>query len=384
MHTKLATLALIAAAGAAAAQSAIQPAPQATPQPTLTFSAAEAAEYLDAIAPTNAALVYYQHFITTFQADALTESYVHFNADPDDDDTFSRTAEEAEQALADAQDEFANLYWASTLPHCDFGIQFQHGWEALLPHLGKLRAAARVLEADARRHLEAGDADAAARRLATIYNMSRQISHEGVLISSLVSAALNAYAQPLTGEMIESADLTEDGRDLLIASLESFDPEDPYGIRACVTMEGVVSLGWLTKRFSDGNAGTRLSQLGFFGDSPDPQLVRKLDALDGPTLRAEAEKMIEFYRRTLEVWHDDDAIAKIEALGAIVEIGGFGDLAKLFAAAFDRARAQDLKAQAQLRETLTSLRAYRPDPDNQNDEDADAPQPEATAPQPSR
>lgn len=330
---------------------------QTVPEPGPGLGAAEAAAYLDELAPTNAALVYYQHLLTV--PDSTLQAYVHFNADPDDDDTYGQSREDAERAMADAQETLDNLAWASRLPVCDFGVQYQQGWAALLPHLGKLRSFARVLEADARRQFAAGDPDKAAERLATICNMSRQIvDREPVLITSLVSIAITTFAHTAVLEAIESGQLTDAGRDMLIESLKQFEGDDPFKVRECVKMEAVVSLGWLAKTFPDGGAGTELKEMGFLYDDTSAQTIRKLNDMNGPEFLAEAERMLEFFRRSLDAWNEPDAVAQMDQLGAVVGVGGFGELGKAFAPAFGKARASDLRGQAMLEETLAALTAY--------------------------
>ncbi|MFG0259527.1 MAG: hypothetical protein ACF8LK_04160, partial [Phycisphaerales bacterium JB041] len=73
---------------------------------------------------------------------------------------------------------------------------------------------------------------------------------------------------------------------------------------------------------------------------------------------AEAERMLEFFRRSLDVWDQPDAVTKMDELGAVVGVGGFGELGKAFAPAFGRARSSDLKGRAMLEETLAALAAY--------------------------
>jgi hypothetical protein len=347
LHTS--ALALVVAAGCAAAQA----------QPTLDITAAESAELLDSMAPTNAAFVYYQLFLNEDQE--LMETYVHFNGTDEDDDQHGTTFEHAEQVLVSGQKTLDNFVWASRLPECDFGVQYQQGWSAILPHLGKMRSATRVLEADARRHLGAGDPEKAVERLRAIYDMSRQTNGDQILISSLVSIAMTRIADPLVNEMMESGELTEEGRDALIESLEAFGTDDPFRVRECIRTEGLISIGWIAKQFPDGNAGTKLAEWGILPDGTSKAEIRRLDAMNGSQVLAEAERMIDYYRGVLEAWDEPDAVDKIRAMGTLVEVGGFGELAKGFAAAFDRAHEGDRRAQDGLAEMLDALRTYRPD-----------------------
>lgn len=344
----VATTALIACSGHATAQ----------PMPRLDITAAESVELLDSMAPTNAALVYYQLLLN--ENKPLYEAYVHFNEDEGDDETFGSTRAEAEQALIDGQGVLDSFAAASRIPRCDFGIQYQNGWAAVLPHLGKLRSVARALHADAIRHLEAGDADKATDRLESIYRMSGQVLEDRLLISSLVGIAIANLAHKTTSEMIESGALTEGGRDLLIEAIEGFGDDDPFLIRDCIKMEGAISVGWVARSFPEGQAGTRLAQWQII-DAENRALIRRLDAMNGNELRAEAERMLDYYRAVLQAWDEDDAAVTIDALGTVVNVGGYGELAKGFAAAFGKVLENDLRARADLHQTLDLLRAYRPE-----------------------
>lgn len=339
---------LLLFAGQAAAQ----------PEPRADFTAQESAAFLEAMAPTNAALVYYQLFLQDHKT--LNEGFVHFNLDEDDDENAPVSLEEAQKAFDEQQHYIENLIWASNMPDCDWGVQYQQGWRAILPHLGKLREAARVLGADARRQFAAGGADKGAERLAAIYNMARHASSDRILICALVGAAMNGLTHGVVNEAIESGRLTEEGRDLLISSLERFSDDDPLGIRACVVMEGAISVGWIVREFPEGRAGTTLAEWGLINES-DAAQIRRLDAMNGPTLRREAERMTEYHRQALQVWDDPDAVAKLDALGALVEAGAYGQLAEGFGAAFGKAREAAFRAEAELDATLAALRAYKPE-----------------------
>src|SRR5436190_1981942 len=60
------------------------------------------------------------------------------------------------------------LLEASRLRKCDFELAVEKGMMVLMPHLGKMRNAVRLLRVDARRHLLDGDAAGAAERIAAI------------------------------------------------------------------------------------------------------------------------------------------------------------------------------------------------------------------------
>lgn len=347
-----AVAALAAVAGLAAAQ------PAERPEPVFGLSAEQSAAYLESLAPTNAALLYFQIFMQ--EDKALSDAYVHFNADEDDDADSPMSREDAEQAFANGQSHLDRFAAAAALPDCDFGLEYQKGFVAMLPHLSKMRHATRILAADARRHLAAGDPDKAAERLATIYRMADHLTGDHVLISSLVSAAMCAHAHEVVTEALEAGALTAPGRDRLLGALARFDAEDPFAMRACVKMEGALASGWLVLTFPEGRAGSRLAEWGIIS-ADDGAMVRRFDSMDGATLRREAERMTEYHRQAFDLWDDPQAGAKLEALGALVEAGAFGELAKGFGAAFGRAKEQSLRAEAALADARAALEAYEPE-----------------------
>ncbi|MBK7406303.1 MAG: hypothetical protein IPJ41_17270 [Phycisphaerales bacterium] len=355
--------ALCVLAGQAAAQTAAQTAAQpgaqtasqtARPQPSLDFTAQESAAFLTSLAPTNAALLYYQIFMQKDQE--LIESYVYFDDDPDNDAGVKLPREDAERLYAASQDYFGRLQHASQLPECDFGVQYENGWEALLPHLGDMRNSTRVLAADAWRHVQAKEGDLAVDRVETMYSMSRQVTEDRILICSLVGVAMASKAHTATRMLIDSGTLTGQGRDRLIAALERFGEEDPFHTRQCVTMEAAISIGWLAKKFPEGHAGSLLE----YGADPDPALAARLAAMDGPTLIRDAERMRDYYKRGLAVWDDADAPQKLDALATAVQAGGFGDVARVFGASLGQVRKSSTRAETELADTLEALRAYKP------------------------
>jgi hypothetical protein len=348
----------------------------------LGLSPEESAALLDSMVPTDAGPVYYQLFMQF--TPALEAAYHYYDGSVLDDDIRTEVAnltgitpEQAAQELDNAQKLIEQLVWASRLDRCDFGLMYQEGWSVLLPHLGKMRSASRILRSDAWRKLDAGEADAAADRLAAIYDMSRQVSRDRVLISSLVGMAMAAHAHVLTNRALEERSLTDAGRDALIAALERFEPDDPFNARECVKMEGVVSLGWLAKEFGDGpDAGARFLNLtpgmgavlepaptnGAPSDAVahDPSAIEnRIRHLDGAGLVAEARRLTPLYEQAVAAWELPDASDRLNALSALVEVGAFGDLGSIFAPALGHVHATDTKAQRELAETLTALQAYR-------------------------
>ena len=87
------------------------------------------------------------------------------------------------------------IHEAAGLDECRFEIDFSIGAASLtLPHLSRLRIAARLLALEAIDHTESGRAGAAARSLLALVRVGRTLRHEPVLISGLVRTAIDGLA----------------------------------------------------------------------------------------------------------------------------------------------------------------------------------------------
>ena len=322
------------------------------------MSAADSHELIESMRPTNAALIYYRLWMTADPR--LSETHLALNDTPDDDGGTAMERETAAQLLADSQKIVEDYIEAASLEDCDFGIAYQDGWNASLPHLGKLRATARLLDTDARRLLDAGEADAAAERAGAIYGLAWQARGDKVLISSLVSVAIANLGHQLTRDLIDSGEISEAQRDALVARLERFEAaEDTFNMQTCIAMEAALTAGWIDSLVGEQRLGDRLAADGFIPVA-DESLQRELNALTKADVRREAERMADYYKRVDDVWEDPDAADKMAALAAVVQAGGFGPLARSFCASLDRGYEAEQRAVGDLLKTLGALQAYRP------------------------
>ncbi|MEK6703991.1 MAG: hypothetical protein AABZ53_17165 [Planctomycetota bacterium] len=102
-------------------------------------------------------------------------------------------APDLSKLLKEHAEDIDRLVEATRLGTCDFGVDYTAGLEALMPHLGKVRALGRVLKADAGRLLEAGDLDGAAKRIAAIERLAAHVLRPAHSIIELLVA--NAVAR---------------------------------------------------------------------------------------------------------------------------------------------------------------------------------------------
>lgn len=157
--------------------------------------------------PDNAALLYYQAFLSLAELDddarSLLRDVARGNVDPND---------EVRQYLAQCQGgiEFAEA--AAEVPYCHWGFRFSQGFDALMPQLAQARGLTFVLMADARVRAADGDYRGALERCLMTETFSRQIGDD-TLISYLVSIAVKAAGyrvmDDVVGQVVDDVALLE-------------------------------------------------------------------------------------------------------------------------------------------------------------------------------
>jgi hypothetical protein len=73
---------------------------------------------------------------------------------------------------------------------CDWGLEYEQGFELLLPHLQKARTLARLAALHARQRIEKGQTAEAADELADVLTLGRHTAPEGITIAVLVRYAI--------------------------------------------------------------------------------------------------------------------------------------------------------------------------------------------------
>ncbi len=240
-----------------------------------------------------------------------------------------------------------SLIYASSLDRCDFEIEYEQGFNAVLPHLGKARQAARILRLDARAKLAAGDTPAAAADLAAMYRLAAHLTHDEVLISSLVSAAIAALADHEAEVLANSGRLSAQGRDAILAAMDRADPADPFGTRRGVASERRISTDWIAANFKGPDAGQRLVAAYLTADDAAHAGVRgRIAAMNGEALAREAAVYAPAIDESVAAWSAPDAAARLAQIEERMASGKYGALGVVLAPAFGKAYAADAKARA--------------------------------------
>jgi len=304
------------------------------------------------VARRNAALVYYRAW-EGMNADDWNLVSHGFETRPD-----VRLSEAQLKVLMENQPFVQALLRAASTADCDWGVQYDEGFRALLPHLGKLRASCRFLAADARRCTQDGDPTGAAKRIAAIVRMSDQLRSDGVLISALVGAAVNQVAVITTEQMLKGNELTPESARLILNAFKSMHTDDLFGSRTSIRLEGWMATQWPRQHFTGPTAGAdfykEMSGMGANAEAPPEPLA----ALDGEGLAAELDKLTAYYDEVQRAWDSPKAQVELLAIQAKVADGAYGEAAKVLAAAFSKAHSSVEKSLAAIQKSITLLETY--------------------------
>jgi hypothetical protein len=193
---------------------------------------------------------------------------------------------------------FQRLLDATKRPDCDFAVDRAAGFDAVMPHLGKVRGLARALRADAERALAAGDLDAAAQRAAAMIRFGRHINlRSESIIEWLVAGAVGSMGAKFVTEHPQLAKAAWK-TDIQQAITEAT-PGDPFGLKRTLKAERAVAVRSLRE-----NKVPDMSGMGGRNWKTVPQAERDQIAND-------LEKL---WDRVLEAWDAPDAQAKLRTL----------------------------------------------------------------------
>ena len=193
------------------------------------------------------------------------------------------------------------LIQATRIPRCDFELELDQGPSVLLPHLGGFRRAARVLRADARRLLIAGDVDGAAERIAAMLRSAAHLQSDRTLISNLVEQAIVGVAVDELRTLAPR--LSVERRLELRAMLLRYDPRDPFRMRQTLAIERDVMTSWLRGSTPD-QIGAMMKEFESTDRAREAgEQYRKLT----PAQHAEqVDRYVRSYNDMIEAWDSGD------------------------------------------------------------------------------
>jgi hypothetical protein len=256
---------------------------------------------------------------------------------------------------------------ATRLAKCDFEIDYENGIGTLLPHLGKMRNAARLLRLDARRLAVAGNVEESAKRLEGMVNMATHAAGDGYIISSLVGIAIVMLTTQEVKAMAEAEVLTLTARDRLLDSLRGLDPKDSMRIRAALMNEQTTMIDWMERYFADEEAGARFAaEVGVAeGNGQEAVLLAAVSKLNQKNFQGELKKLRGAYDVLFEAWDKADRAAAITDFDARVQRQEFGMVAGVLAPSLGRLAISSDRLNTNIAETIEALEKARLAPDDQ-------------------
>ncbi|MDP1661180.1 MAG: hypothetical protein Q8L55_04615 [Phycisphaerales bacterium] len=275
--------------------------------------------------------------------------------------------------LALRKDDISRMVRAGKMQHCDFGIDRGEGFNVLLPHLGKLRMAARTLNADAARCLLEGKPDEAADRYVAIFGLARHAAGDRLLISSLVGIAIATLPEDGLVDHKVAWQLTPSGRARVLAAIDRLDGAAGFRLKDALEGEREMAVELTIFKYGGPDAGRRFADevLSMAADaSPPPPAqpgsaraakdeitdIERIRQMDGEALHAEARKLNRFYVEASKVWDAPDATQRLRELVLEVDRGGFGLLAGPLLPGVTRSRISQDKGVATLERIAAALR----------------------------
>ena len=208
------------------------------------------------------------------------------------------------------------------MPHCDWNLDYTQGLELLLPHLGDIRQAGKLVSVSIQEDVNAGKFDSALLGMESLVGMSKHLNEQGILISSLVSYSVFKMDIQLVSIFNQTDNATQ--LSSFKNTLDTLDPFDPFGIRESAAGEKSLITNSLR------NKDIKDLDLGGFVEEP---------ISTGLDLDFEITKYESVMDRAIEILNmpnKTEALGAAEKLGEEVDAGEHGELTKVLLFRIDR------------------------------------------------
>lgn len=301
---------------------------------------------LDPRDETNAALHYYRIMCAPF-GEAATLVGERRNADDWIPDA------ETAKALEDEQGTLVQFIRASKMKECAWGTAYYtDGFEALLPALGKMRSAARMLSADARRLASQGESRQAAERLAAMYRISDHVSRENILIGSLVGIAISALTNGDVKLLMDKGWLDAESQ-AIIATAAAQARAGDFHMKDAIAMERMIANDWFRRVIRRPDGAKDLREYLSYG--ADAAKLDVLMAMSRDQLDKEIDEAVLFYDDAVKAFFLPDGEALLKTLDSDVVNGRYGLFATVFGPSFMNCRVSWGKGMSGIDDTIKLL-----------------------------
>ena len=146
--------------------------------------------------PDNAAVLYYKAFqLMEFPEEPLKSDMVDYlKGEGKISDAIEEVLQKNQRVLELIQD-------ATEIENCDWGLNYQEGFDMMLPQLNPARRAAYLLLAQARRNLQTGDQSKAIGQCLAVYRMAYHVG-DNILVSYIVNLSLTELANRVMVDLL--------------------------------------------------------------------------------------------------------------------------------------------------------------------------------------
>ncbi|MBL8762500.1 MAG: hypothetical protein JNL50_14490 [Phycisphaerae bacterium] len=261
---------------------------------------------------------------------------------------------ETSAALENEQGTLVQFIRASKMKECTWGTAYYtDGFEALLPALGKMRTAARLLSADARRLASQGESRQAAERLAAMYRIGDHVAREHILIGSLVGIAISALANGDVKLLMDKGWLDAESRAIIVTAAAQARAGD-FSMKGAIAMERMVVDDWFRRVIRRPDAAEKLREWTSM-EGADEAKIDALRAMSPEQLGKELDEAVKFYDDAIAAFYLPEGEALMKQLGKDVEAGRYGLFGSIFCPAFDKCRVSWGKGMAGIDDTIKLL-----------------------------
>ncbi len=242
--------------------------------------------------------------------------------------------------------------------YSDFGLNYEEGFELLLPHLNSMRGIVKLMRTDTVVKLRDGDTSNAATQIASLYRIGAHMSEDRILISGLVGQAIFSVGEFATQRGLDEGAFGAEDSAAILQSLKGLDPIDPFAYVEGMSMEREIMATWLSTRFEeDGGLDVVVDSLFL---EPEGELRTGLENLDDDTFYEQLDQVDQLANTMIETFMMSDeqgARDKLAALGEEIASGEHGMLAQVLMPAYGKIYDRMLQAREQVATRIESLEA---------------------------
>ncbi|MEM1224968.1 MAG: hypothetical protein AAGJ40_04695 [Planctomycetota bacterium] len=279
----------------------------------------------------NAALSYWQAFALLPPIDDATRERVASIMRGD-----SVVDDDMQRLVTASDDSLMFFHRGTSIESCAWGLAFEAGPYAYLPHLGKARELSRVALIRARLRFKAGQVHDGMDDTIAAIQLGRQVSQQGVIVLINLLVGLSIESETIETVVSSLQYLDQSQRDELERRINQFPRE--INMSAALQGERDVFLGWLIREVESGRSRERI--LGLASESTPPTTITRVQQASPKQILGWAKEMGLIYDAVIAAMSQpNETIEQAERLESkITEELASNPLAEMFLPAFGSAR----------------------------------------------